>query len=320
MGGIRGFLKSLKKSRKKQVLFFSVSMAIICISYVICLLGIKVHNKRKDLLHGVVVRDYHLLVEFENAEIIKNEIILEGWVARLNSKNTEIIVLLQETNTTKERSILSTDFSKENNVNLADMNWETGTTGFKAIQKTNLLNQDTCYELLLELTYEEIIDGEVEENRKKISSGQYLYQGEIYQYNPLTYEKPKLKDKYLETIITGEQLVFQNEEIGCWVYQKGGTLYFIANENFGLTGNRDRRMKLHFYTNQIDLLPKDRQQYGFESCDFYFDEKEYSLEEISNYHVAVIQLPSKYMVSMVEMGIYEVGGAMLKDIVFSIRN
>ena len=37
MGGMRGFFRGLEKSRKKQVIFFSVSMAMVFFIYLVCM-------------------------------------------------------------------------------------------------------------------------------------------------------------------------------------------------------------------------------------------------------------------------------------------
>lgn len=315
MTALKQFLKKIECNKRMQIVFFCVSMTVLFALFIPSILFLREKNNRKVLINKAIVVDHTTL---NNVKVNKkqNTIELSGWILRLNSKNKEVKIIFKAVNDS-ENVIIPTKL--EQKIEIGDYfnsNYDFGNCAFFASVNETELRKDVCYELLFGYTYEE----NTIENSKKISSGKYLYNNELYCYNPTSFISPSFTDEWMNTVVLDGKLCFFDAEAGCWAYCYEDNLYFIVNDKFGVTEDRSHRMKFHIHTAQKELLPEDRQQYGFESKDFYFDEKEYVLSEESAYRVAVLNLSEAYEISYIEMGLYESGGPMLKSMSFFIHD
>ena len=177
------------------------------------------------------------------------------------------------------------------------------------------LSSNAVYEVYI------VFDSKRENVKKtyKVKSGYYFYDNQMTRYNFIEFERPQISDEQIASVLENNNLQFYDSDMGCWIYENAGKLYVIVNDIFGLPQDRSRRMKLHFHTTHKDQLPENRRQYGFDSRDFYFDEKEYVTEGIQGYRIAIVDLPVDYPVSYVEMGMYEPGVKSFRDMIFQLR-
>lgn len=316
MGRLKKFADQLKRNKKMQVCFFTLSMIVLIALYVPVMYSIRETREKANIEKQGLVKDYKILFKIEEFTNEKEVLSLNGWLLRLGSENIDVKVVYRAIDGS-DIEVASVSSDERNSINnYFSVSNDFGKSGFVANIKKNVLQENLCYEILFVLDYKI----ENEEGSKKISSGKFVYNGELYHYNPTTYVAPKFADNKLNTVLKDGILRFYDSEMGCWIYSYENQLYLIINDKFGLKDDRTYRMKFHTHTAQWELLSEGRRQYGFDSRDFFFDEKEYVLSEESEYRVAVLDIPDNYEVSWIELGMYEVGGAMLRDMSFLLSN
>lgn len=315
---VKNYFNDVETNIKKQCLFFGMSMLFLFVLWFASLNMIRTARKMAYITESNSVNDFKILFRVNEIKEEGDKFFFEGRIFRLDSQNLDINLVLESEDGT-EIHIADTKWREEENEQGVSEKLDIGgKSEFQATVSKDILQDDECYKIQLALEYMEDITQEENKIIKKIFSGNYLFDGKIYKYNPLAYEEPQVFDEQLTRVIIKENLRFFDSEMGCWVYECDNSLYFIINQQFGLTDARKQRIKFHTHTAQIELLDESRQQYGCDSRDFFFDEKEYMLTEKSEYRIAMLKLPLEYEVSWVELGMYEKERGMLRDFSFAL--
>ena len=220
-----GFWKKVEKSKKLQVLFCCMSMAVLIGGYVILLNCTQELNYVKRIREREVSISSATIAEVENVLIQNETLELSGWLYQINAKTSDKCIVLRRTDKSKE--ILLDTLAVPN-------------SGSEICASINLdeLDQEDCYEILMYLQYseqEESDEGVLtsKEYQRKVSTGQYLYDGVVYNYNPLEYLEPSLDNEQISSVVKNGELIAYSKE-GVWIYEYKASLYWIVRfEVFG---------------------------------------------------------------------------------------
>ena len=300
-----GFLKKLQKSKKKQLIFFLVIMVGLVAIYIPAITKVKEIREEEILENQRIIDDYAILTNVENVKVENGEIQLFGWAFRLNSKNSNIRIVLQSIDNLDTR-VFDTYIEEDNRVGQKFVSKrDFGKCRFIATKNENKLQNNVCYEILLVLDYrQEMETTEIVEYSKKVTTGKYLYEGELYSYNPINYTEPKVTDEELLKVIAEGTLKAYDSEMQMWVYQYGLKLYYIVNPSFGSMELNHIGIPVMPQTSKPELLPEHRIQHGFDHLGFYYENKEYEREGVLPYQVVMVTLSEQYPITYITTGFY----------------
>lgn len=167
------------------------------------------------------------------------------------------------------------------------------------------IDKEKVYEILLRYTSETKNEtGEVLPYIVTVTTNDFLYQGEVTEYNPKTFVAPEIAGTVLEKELEGARLFHYFEE-GMWVYVKDGKMYYVLDdEAFPLERCPNGYMAVNWWANKLERIPRDYQPYGRGNSDFSFFD--FCLEQLSRdgYKVAVRDIPSDYA-TILSVGFYD---------------
>ena len=292
--------KRIENNVLLQVVFFVVSMAVIVGGYVVISNKVQWNNEQKRISELKVTEDYNILVGLDDVIGDGKNIQLSGWALRLDSVTEKVHLVFKEVDGTEE-IVLKTESSERENVEeYFNPNWDFGKIGFEAVVKEKKFDTDTCYEIFVNIEY--AVDGV--EKSKKTASGKYLYNEELYLYNPKTFTAPKITDEEIEKVIKEGLVKAYDNKAQIWVYEYENRLYFITNPEFGSMAENQIGVPIMPRTSRVELLPEERVQYGSDHLGFYYEDEKYVSEGIVPYQIVVVDLPTKYPVTTICIGLY----------------
>ena len=139
MGGIKGFLRYFEKSRKKQILFFGLSMALM--------IGIYLFTMRQFYERFEVMEDdFSWVYQVDNIEERDDKLQIKGWAFALNEDanqgNCEII--LYDTKTGKGIYPKMECESRKDVNEYFLCEYDYTDSGFVALERAQKIFQDTC--------------------------------------------------------------------------------------------------------------------------------------------------------------------------------
>ena len=295
---MKKILKQLEQSRVKQLLFFMFCMVLLLIIYIPCFVGVKNHVERKQINELSITSDYDVLHEVKFYQSKEKKVGLYGWVFRLNSIMKNINVVLQEYGSNEIRYMDVECYEGGEYSNFYSPE-DFGKINFNAeIKETE---ENTCYEIVFVITYQEKDSSESEvELTKKISSGSYLYNGAVYNYDPLKYKAPLITSgKYSEIINNGVLKGFDLDK-GIWIYRFEDELFYFTNVYADSVG-----IPVMPYTSKLELLPKERRQYGVDHLGFFVGEKIIDEKTGNMYQVVSVKLPTEYPITYISTGLFD---------------
>lgn len=298
---------SIKNSKIKQILFFLISMFLLVMVYLCALFRVQSIKEINKLISLPADTDNTILSNFTNTKFNNNKIEFEGWALKLDSKVTDVHILLQSVGDNTDVKVLKTERKRNEEVTTYyNSNWDFGDCGF--VTSARGLSKEQCYEIFIVLDYLEShmtkTETELLQQRKKVSLEQYVYDGVLYRYNPLTFVQPKLTDSSMQNVIENGNLLGADLQKGIWIYEYDYSIYWIID--YSLLGNLEQapEIPLLLFTSQIDKLPKDMQNLGREYKSKYIEEQDYILQNDEKYFVYSMQLPKEYPITYVDTGVY----------------
>lgn len=300
--GKKGIVQMLHENVWLQFCFCILSVLVLVVAYLPWKILVKEERTTDKILKCAVTEDNNVLSDITEVQESGNKLILSGWVIRLNTEKQEVNVVLSPVDAETEQDIILWTKQKDNPVVLNYLNYlkqeQTAGSGFLAEVKTEKLVEDVCYEVLLYVKAEQKT-----QYTAKVSSKKYLYNGEIFPYNPLEFSAPEFADEQMKTVVEKGNLIGYTMEHGAWVYQYEGSLYWILDKNVGQNAEEDLYIFFHLQTPHTDLLPDWRKEYGFDNQDFSISAYELKLEE-EYYRVAVRNLQTEYSITYITTGHY----------------
>lgn len=300
----KGIFQKLQRNVWLQFCFCILSVLVLVAAYLPLKTMIKTERTTDKILKQAVTEDNNVLSDITEVKESGKNLILSGWVIRLNTEKQEVSVVLSPVNVETEQDIVLSTKQAENAEVLHYLNYlkqeQTAGSGFSAEVKQEKLTEDVCYKVLLYVT--------AEQGTKyiaKVSSNKYLYNGEVFPYNPLEFSAPEFADEQMKQVVEEGVLLGYTMEHGAWVYQYEGSLYWILDKNVGRNAEEDLYMFFHLNTSTPELLPEERKQYGVDNNDFMFFMKELSLEN-NEYRIAKQKLDCDYPVTWMRTGRYDI--------------
>lgn len=292
----------LKENRKLQIVFFVVSMAVLVVAYFFLDSWIEQRVVQKKVLKQAVTSDNNVLVEITSIKEEEETLLVSGWAVRLDAKLQGIKVVLLPLELEEERAqvltaSLKNDRDLQNYMEYLAVQETTG-SGFDVTVDKEKLLQNVCYEIQVYANYEA-----EKEQIVKVSSKQYLYNGQVYPYNPLEFVAPMFTDEHMEKVVEEGYLLGYTMAYGAWVYQYENCLYWILDKSFETNLDENLYMFFHLNTPHTELLPESRRQHGFDNRDFAFKTNEVEIE--GNYRVAMVEIEVEYPITYISIGQYK---------------
>ena len=305
----KGFWKKLEQSRMLQWLFFVVSMAVIVGAYFPLTKVAEDMREKRDIKDMNLSVDYDFLYDFETIENVDNAIEFEGWALRLDSKNIGISVVLDATDGSDTKVLLAETTERKDVEEYVGKDTEFGECGFLVDIKENQLAENVCYEVQLALHYEGEPDTEGNTDYYiRTATNQYLYNGQIYRYDPTNFEEPQIDDADLSNVIKNGMLCTYSMEHRACIYLHDDKLYCIADSEHWVPLEKSPSVPTVFYTLFPDLIPEERKEKyearGYDSREIYLNEKSYYSGHNIIYGVTVIELPD-YPITYIRTGTYD---------------
>lgn len=285
-------------NKKKQACFTILSVLGIIIVYFTILFFLKPDM----ILDKNITKIDEILTVIETSEKKDDTLFLSGWITKFGAKNKEIVVILRDMDTMAENP-LATQERELKNDNVIKAGGDETKGGFSAQVLLNELQVNKCYEILMYISYVEGgILGTV--TNAKVQSGSYLYNGEIYDYNPVQFMVPNFEDDELLQVVNEGILRAYDAREKIWIYEYCNRLYFIIEYEEGFLKENNVAFSVMFHTWQKELLSEEGKKVGFDHKGFYFEDSQYIREGILPYQVAVVPIEEEYQVSHIVTGLY----------------
>ena len=289
MGGIGGFFRELEKSRKKQKIFFCVSMTLVICIY---LLSMKQINKIFDVIED----DFSWVYQIDSIEEKDGQLQIKGWAFALNenAKQENCEIILYDTKTGKGIYPKMAYESREDVNEYFLCEYDYTESGFMAsISVQNLQLENNVYEILLK----------PKETKKTFSTEVYYSNGQMTYVHPKEFVPLEVEGTDLEEIVKQGVLRVYRPDYGMYVYQYEGELYWIAEPEYGFVDG-DTYVQFQMDTTQIANLPEYRliNNWFWSYLSFNFQSKELLDWNTGNYRVARYLLPTEYSLTHIWTG------------------
>lgn len=301
-----GFFKKIKKDSRLQVMFSMVSVAILLILYIPLSVYVKNSVDNGKALKQDITKSDYVLTDVAGVKTVGEKYELFGWTICLGAEVQKATTILAPINDfeSSDEIVLKTTLGEDSTV-LGYLEYlqdkSASGSGFIAEVEKEKLQKDTCYELLVYVEYEHM-----ERHSVKVSSKKYLYNGQVYTYNPLVFSAPVFTDEQMSQVVENGYLLGYATECGAWVYQHECNLYLIVDKRIEKNLDEYSYMVFHLNTSVQGLLPEERRQYGFDNKDFVFYTRELQFDNEIDYRVAVLDIPTNYPVTYITIGHYDV--------------
>lgn len=288
-----GLCEKMEKSRKMQVLFFSVSMAVLMFVYIVI----------NPILHQRMLKNIPLLkddftwvYQVDRMEIKNDNLSIEGWAFELkqDAQFGAFEIALRDIDT-GEIYTSSMSYIERTDVNeYFSCEFDYLKSGF--IAKISLKEMDlneSSYEVLLRSLEQNIF----------YSTEIYFADNKMMYVNPNEYVPLLVDGTELKNIVEKGILRVYRPEYGMYVYQLEGELYWIAEEDYAFEAG-ESIVQYQMTTTQIDNLPEDRleNEWYWDNNSFNFFHYEVTDLKTESYRVAKYALPESYSLTRIWTG------------------
>lgn len=294
--------KWMKTSSVRHITFFCVAMLFLFLIYIPALSFVKEKALDNKIVNQKVTFDPRILAEIETVSEEKGKLIFSGWALRLDSQKTGVNLVLEEVANEDVLVVDSELTSRPDITAYFDDESKLGEFGFVAKVKARKIKDESCYKIFLSCTYMD----NAEEVRTKINLNRYLYNGELYSYNPLSFETPNLTDAELNEVFVQGNVCAYNREKGVWIYEYAGMMYWIFDEKHVPALERRPAIPWSLYTNRGDLVPKDElvqsSRGTYVHYGIYLKESDLVEGNNASYYVIKREIPTEYPVTWIQTG------------------
>lgn len=281
---------------------FVICVGLLCViwgGYFPVLNQINRKNAEEKIQSCVLTSDYRIATCVESVKLEDGELLLTGWGLRVNSKNSIIDVVLKSTDEGAEEVLLTESIIREDVNKYFDPKWEFGESGFKARISEKKLGKNKCYEILLVLAYN---GNESKEERKKVETNRYIYNNELYCYNPTEFVEPQVKNFDVTKAIKNGKLCVYDLKKQIWVYEYDGELFWIIKSSNiqGLSARPE--IPMFVYTTQREMILDDKGEADY--FGYYFNEEDLNAVDESDFLIHKMRIPDDHPVISIQTGIY----------------
>ena len=263
-------------------------------------------NLDRSRIYSVSNGVYSILKMITKAEVNGNQLELQGWAfdTEIYNESSNCELILQDTET-GEALWVKMDKNPAV-VEIAERYTDGGDYSgarFGGNIKTSTLNEESVYEILVRYTTDYVDENGIEQQYvRTVSTDEFLYQGQMTEYNPKTFVAPEIAGTELEKELEGARLFHWFEE-GMWVYYSDTHIYYIARKE-SIDDSLNLWLPCFWYVRDKDELPEDRKEYGFGLSTFPITLN--VLPEITkeDYKVWITDIPSASS-TFIETGLYD---------------
>lgn len=279
----------------QTLIFFGLSLAIYLL-YTEVIILIKQHPKK------ILEIDYSTVIQIDKVELIDDRMVLTGWGFTLeqDSSENEYGLLLYDRNNNQYFALKMSYEERIDVDNYFLCDYDYSHCGFQASIDLKRLNlKDSIYEVLY---YEKThIRTCYHMSTFVTDSGIRYTDSELQKLTVCNNEK-------LQNVCENGTMLVCRPEIGAYVYQYKGNLYWIYEKEYPYWDeNGDCYVQYQMNTTQVERLPEERLANGWYwgNESFSFKRMELSEYQTDNYRVAMSAIP-RYSVWRGETGFYDV--------------
>lgn len=299
-------VKNIKESFINQLLLCIVLCFVVIIGFFV---ANKVIDDRQYREYSVV-EDVNFVSSIDDLLFDDNNIVLSGYAFIANKSSSDSLISMFLVNKNNEQEIwLDLEQVDRPDVNkYYESEYDYTNSGFVATTKVSKLNQNDVYEVYVNIDYKNADNTSKSKIiRTTISTNFFLFNNELLTYHPNEFDKPDMnvESKLLKDVFTNGTLYFYKRDIGMYVYEYQGKLYWIASDDYMFSKEGMTDIIYHLYTTQTNKLPENRIQYGFGNLDIIFENHEYKSEVTIPYRVAIYDIPKEYAITYIKTGKYD---------------
>ena len=280
---------------KKRVIKF---LALVGIVLVFILINFGINSKRRKTTVYIDDNCSSYIFDIEDVKTENEKVLISGWCLEAANEITDCDVfalgLLDKNGKVcwgkadrKKRADVNAYFKKGNMYLNA---------GFESSFIEKEIRNEEVYQIIFKYNKNEYAT---------IKTIYYLYNGNLYEYDPTLFITPNLEGTDMENVIKEGKLIFWRPEHDIYCYQKDMKLYFIAGQNFYFEEDRTTNIELHFTTSRNDLLPQERVSSGRTTDNVTEAFEKYEITdqfECGRYRVCVREIPNTYPITSALLG------------------
>lgn len=240
--------------------------------------------------------DFSWVYQVDSVVVEGDEFVLTGFAFELgrDAEKKAFDIVLQDIETGKNY-FPKMQYSERKDVNEYFLcEYDYLNSGFTARIKSKKLDlQKGNYEVLLQMGG----------TRKAYQTGTYLSKGQLMYVNPNEYVPLEVVGTNLEEIVEKGVLRVYRPDVGMYVYQYEGELYWIAEPEYGFVEG-DTIMQYQLGTTQVEKIPQHRLENGWSSDNigFLFSRNELTEWNTGKYRVTKKSLPTVYSITKIWIG------------------
>ncbi len=238
--------------------------------------------------------------QIDNCSCINGELTITGFTFRYDQDASKPTIILRSTNTEKKVILDVEQIEREDVNNYFASDYDYIDSGFKAVGRIDAGN----YEILIRWPWS-----------VAISTGVYIDSNGVYHERNKDSVQPDVSDAPdVKNIVENGIPRVYRQDYHCWVYQVGGDLYWIVDEDFYFELDGTTYIQYQLYTTQKDKLPQKRVENGWfwDNIGGYFEDYEIQ-GNFGPYRVMKRELPKKYSITSIVTGYYKDGEWVWKE-------
>lgn len=304
MEKVKRFFGNLSERKANQIVFFVVSMLCLGIIYFSISGVIEWKNQKERIQREKIVFDKNLYSEIEVCAKEDGEIALSGWAIKKDAIIEMMYIVLKGEEENKVYRVKRKE--RRDVVNYFFQDEATKEYGFELKIEKEEIDNESCYEVLLYLCYQENkIASEKKVQTEQVNTEKYIYQQEILTYNPKEYHAPYLGEKYAKVIQDG---IVRDYDVAnqYWVYQYETKLYyFVGKRTVEINDGKKLCIPVMPATSVVELLPENRRQYGNDHLGAFLLDNIYINDNGEGFYTQIVELPTQYPITYICTGLYD---------------
>ena len=286
---MKKILRQLEKSKKNQVCFFWISMSVLVCVYVFLMWYKFSMIDKKEVIQETASFEpdflYSVIGCLEEEEVY----IIDGWAKRGNSEIKSLQFMLQENNNAV--------------IVLEENSYEENTGAFSSAIEKEKLKEGECYEVYILSSYKST----AQNNSlywEKTFTNKYMYEGKLYNYNPLEVEFPEIIELRNDMYLFEDNLKLFDINERIWMYEREGKRYWLVELSEYKNLNEVLSIAVHYYALENESLPKENREEGYVRKDFFLQDAELYTNGEKQYALIIDDNTQDFSVSYIEWGLY----------------
>lgn len=285
---------------KKWIKLYGVHIGICAVAIVIAFAINTKTNTERSHVYTVSESVYTIIKEVTSISEENGSLTLTGWGFDTNIYNegSKCELILQDTETGEalwpkmEKNPAPVQIAER----YTDGEDYSGAS-FEGSLKKNKMDPDSVYEILIRYTTDYVDENGTEQQYvRTVTTDEFLYQGEMTEYNPKTFVAPEIAGTELEKELEGARLFHWFEE-GMWVYYTKESLYYIAEKEI-IDETIPLWLSCFWYVRNTEDLPEEKKKEKVGILTYPITQNEKMYEDISAYRIWSVKLPSKYIIHL----------------------